>query len=175
MFHYKGFLLSQGVIDVPSVWLLSTHSAFAAQRHQLVCRVSMFLQQQQLQLLHFVGFTSYTSVKWQPSTEKRPQTIFLKVFHSYTDHIIYDHNDKLACDMMKLTIKINQDLIIIKKNKRYPFLFGWYSKHRYRKVCQKVVIVLIGSKIFLNKVFSLFCRCCCFIRSFKHKWWLKCL
>lgn len=41
--HWMLNLLPQRIIDVPSVWLLSSNSPFAAQRHQFICRIGMFL------------------------------------------------------------------------------------------------------------------------------------
>lgn len=43
-FFLMSDLLSQGVIDVPSVRLLVTDSPLAAQRHQLIRWISIFLQ-----------------------------------------------------------------------------------------------------------------------------------
>jgi len=47
---FKTNLLPQGVIYVPSVRLLSTHPPSAAQRHQFICWIGIFLQQEQLRL-----------------------------------------------------------------------------------------------------------------------------
>lgn len=44
LMHY---LLPQGVIYVPSVGLLAADSPSAAQRHQLICWIGIFLQHKQ--------------------------------------------------------------------------------------------------------------------------------